>query len=84
MSSVVKPVAKKALESGESHAGERLGQKISEKSGDLIMKRLANMKKSDTPIKKNIDPPIEKKEENTDMIIERLISGSGKRRRRVF
>ena len=36
-----KPVAKKALESGISHTGERLGKKISEKSGDLIMKKLA-------------------------------------------
>ena len=52
VSSVVKkfakPLAKRALESGVSHAGERLGKKISEKSGDLIMKRLANMIKGDT------------------------------------
>ena len=33
-----KPVAKKALESGISHTGERLGKKISEKS--MIMKKL--------------------------------------------
>ena len=33
-----KPVAKKALESGISHTEERLGKKISEKSGDTIMK----------------------------------------------
>ena len=36
-----KPVAKKALEAGISH---RLGKKISEKSGDMIMKKLANMR----------------------------------------
>ena len=39
-----KPLAKKALESGISHSGEKLGKKISEKSGDMIMKKLANMR----------------------------------------
>ena len=68
-----KPVAKKALESGISHTGERLGKKISEKSGDLIMKKLANMRqgKTTTP----------KEEESTDMILNRLISGNGIKRR---
>ena len=65
-----KPVAKKALESGISHTGERLGKKISEKSGDLIMKKLA--KATTTP----------KKEESTDTILNRLISGNGKKRKR--
>ena len=37
-----KPLAKKALEARISHYGERLGKKISEKSGDLIMKKLGN------------------------------------------
>ena len=41
----VKPLSKKAIESGISNAGDRLGKKISEKSGDLIMKRLRNMRK---------------------------------------
>ena len=76
-----KPVAKKALESGVSHAGERLGKAVSEKSGDLIMKRLRNMRKGVTqpsPIKQ------QRKDESTDMILNRLISGSGiKRRRKV-
>ena len=31
----VKPLGKKAIESGISNAGDRLGKKISEKSGDL-------------------------------------------------
>ena len=62
----VKPVAKKALESGVSHAGERLGKKISEKSGDLIMKRLANMRKGDTR-----QEAIEQQGESTDMILNR-------------
>ena len=41
-----KPVAKKALQSGISHAGDKLGKKAAEKSGDLIMKKLGNMGKS--------------------------------------
>ena len=35
-----KPMAKKALESGVSHAGDKLGKAAAEKSGDLIMKKL--------------------------------------------
>ena len=73
----VKPVAKKALESGVSHAGERLGKEISEKSGDLRMKRLANMRKGDTRQK-----AIEQQRESTDMILNRLTSGSGIKRRK--
>ena len=87
VSSVVKtfakPLGEKALESGISHAGERLGKKISEKSGDLIMKRLRNMRKGDAG-QKTLTPPIEQQKESTNMILNRLISGSGvKRRRRV-
>ena len=37
---VAKPMAKKALESGISHAGDRLEKKGAEKSGDFIMKQL--------------------------------------------
>ena len=53
---IAKPVAKKALESGIKHIGERLGKKIAEKSGDLIMRSLSNIRrgnkwqKSMTPI----------------------------------
>ena len=87
VSSVVKkfakPLSKKALESGISHAGERLGKKISQKSGNLIMKRLRNMRKGDAG-QKTLTPPINQQKENTNMILSRLISGSGvKRRRRV-
>lgn len=75
-----KPAAKKALETG----GERLGKTVANKSGDLIMKRLANMRKGGTPPSLPT-LPIEKQEESTDMILNRLISGSGiKRRRRVL
>ena len=92
---VVKPFGKKALKSGISHAGEQVGKKISEKSGDLIMKRLHNMRKENVgqkalaPILKKVKAspsPIKhrQQDESTNMIINRLISGSGiKRRRRV-
>ena len=68
-----KPVAKKALESGIKNTGERIGKKISEKSGDLIMKKLA---------KARATPTTPKKEESTDTILNRLISGNGVKRRR--
>ena len=73
-----KPLAKKALESGISHTGERLGKKISEKSGDLIMKKLARA----TPTIKQMKTTTPKKEESTDTILNRLISGNGVKRRR--
>ena len=84
MKSFVKKVAKqsgkKALKSGVSH----LSKKTSEKSGDLIMEKLRNMKISDAGHRAKIVPPIKQQEESTDMIINRLISGSGvKRRSRV-
>ena len=69
----VKKSGKKALKSGVSHVSERANKKTSEKSGDLIMEKLRNI-----PIKQ------QQQEESTDMIINRLISGSGvKRRSRV-
>ena len=74
---LAKPVAKKALESGIKNTGERLGKKISEKSGDLIMKKLAKARA--TPTMKTTTP---KEEESTDMILNRLISGNGVKRRR--
>ena len=81
-----KPIAKKALESGVSHAGERLGKAVSEKSGDLIMKKLANLRKGATTQRAIVpSSPIKEQHESADMILNRLISGSGiKRRRRVF
>lgn len=79
---VVKPFGKKALKSGISYAGEKTGKKIAEKSGDLIMEKLRNMIKGDT-IQKAIAPPIKQQQqkESTDMFINRLISGSGVKRR---
>ena len=76
-----KPMAKKALESGVSHAGDKIGKAAAEKSGDLIMKKLANLRKGQKAIVPS--SPIKQQDESTDMILNRLISGSG-RRRRVF
>ena len=79
-------MAKKALESGVSHAGDRLGKAAAEKSGDLIMKKLANLRKGATTQSAIVpSSPIKQQDESTDMILNRLISGSGiKRSRRVF
>ena len=45
---VLKPFAKKAIQAGVSHAGERVGKKaadnVIERSGELIRKRLKNKK----------------------------------------
>ena len=80
---LAKPLGKKALKSGISHAGERAGKKIAEKSGDLIMKKLENMRIGNTR-QKVLTPQIERRqqEESTEAIISRLISGSGVKRRR--
>ena len=48
-SKFAKPLAKKALQSGISHAGDKLGKKAAEKSGDLIMKKLGNLGKAEGP-----------------------------------
>ena len=80
MKSVASSVVKKFVQ--PLGAGERAGKKISEKSGDLIMKRLRNMRKGNTGHRAKIVPPIKQQEESTDMIINRLTSGSGLKRRR--
>ena len=72
-SSVVKKFAKqsgkKALKSGVSH----LSKKTSEKSRNLTMEKLRNMRIGDAGQRA---PPIKQQKESTDMIIDRLISGS--------
>ena len=68
----VKQSGKKALKSGVSSISKKANKKTSEKSGDLIMEKLRNMR--------TYTPPIE--QESTDAIINRLISGSGVKRRR--
>ena len=87
-SKFAKPIAKKALQSGISHAGDKLGKKAAEKSGDLIMKKLGNMRigskkqpvKNLTPAPAAAPAPGESSEE----ILNRLISGQGvKRNKRI-
>ena len=78
---VAKPMAKKALESGISHAGDKLGKKAAEKSGELIMRKLHGstkqlMNKTMKPTK--LTKP--KQEEDYNTILNRLISGTGLRR----
>ena len=68
----------KALKSGVSN----LSKKTPEKSGDMIMKKLGNMRIDDAR-QKTLPPPIKQQEESTDMMINRLISGSGVRRSKV-
>jgi len=72
VSSLAKPIMKKAIKYGMEHAGECWGKKAAEKSGDLIMKRLRDVKQ------KAALPTI--KVESTDMILNRLISGQGLKR----
>ena len=81
---VAKPMAKKALESGISHAGDKLGKKAAEKSGDLIMKKLHGSTKPSLTTVTKISPtkstkPKQKKEDY-NLILNRLISGNGIRR----
>ena len=82
-----KPVAKKALQSGISHAGEKLGKKAVEKSGDLIMKKLGNMGKSSKANKVSRGASRAQQQssgESSAEILNRLISGSGlKRNKRI-
>ena len=78
----VRKTGEKALKSGISYVSEKMGKKISEKSGDLIMEKLKNMRIGDVR-QKALAPPIkqQQQEESTDMFINRLISGSGIKRR---
>ena len=83
---IAKPVAKKALESGIKHTGERLGKKMSEKSSNLIIRSLSNIRRGNTR-QKSVTPitPVQQQQESTDMILNRLISGNGiKRRRKIM
>jgi len=76
---VLKPVAKKALKSGIESAGdkigkkvvEKIGKKVTEKSGHLFMKDLQSSGKQ-IPKATN-----KQKEEDYNVILNRLISGSG-------
>ena len=83
-SKFAKPIAKKALQSGISHAGDKLGKKAAEKSGDLIMKKLGNMRigSKKQPVKNLTPAPAAKPApgESSEEILNRLISGQGVKR----
>ena len=72
---VLKPIAKKALKSGIESAGDKIGkkvvEKVAEKSGHLFMKDLQSSGK------KVPKAPNKQKEEDYNIILNRLISGSG-------
>ena len=76
LSTVMKPLAKKALKSGIESAGDKLGKKVVEKSGHLFMKDLQ---------KKVVAKPKQKvvEEEDYNAILNRLISGSGNKKKKV-
>ena len=93
MSTVLKPLAKKALKSGIESAGDKLGkkvvEKVAEKSGHLFMKDLAKRVKGSDPqgVKDPKDPKPkqtnkQKEEEDYNVILNRLISGSGIKKKR--
>ena len=75
MNTVLKPIAKKALKSGIESAGDKIGkkvvEKIAEKSGHLFMKDLQSSGKQVPKATKK------QKEEDYNVILNRLISGSG-------
>jgi len=74
---VVKPIAKKALKSGIESAGDKLGkkavEKVAEKAGHLFIKDLQSSGKAKTKAKNKQ----KEKEEDYNVILNRLISGSG-------
>ena len=81
---VLKPIAKKALKSGIESAGDKIGkkvvEKVAEKSGHLFMKDLHSLGKQ-LPKASN-----KQKEEDYNIILNRLISGSGikKKKKKVL
>ena len=81
-SKFAKPVAKEALQSGISHAGDKLGKKAAEKSGDLIMKKLGNLGKPKVPTRSAPPPKAQPQSsgESSAEILNRLISGQGVKR----
>lgn len=56
---------------------------MAEKSGDLMMKKLANMQKKKRKQKRPTLPTIIE-EENTDMLLNRLISDKGRRQKTII
>ena len=89
---VLKPVAKKALKSGIESAGDKLGkkvvEKVVEKAGDKLGKKVVEksghlfMKDLQSSGKQVPKAPNKQKEEDYNVILNRLISGSGTKKRK--
>ena len=80
---VIKPMGKKAVEASISHAGDKLGKKAVEKSGDFIMKKLHSERQKSRPANqsKTVSSGSTKpKQEDYNLILNRLISGNGIRK----
>ena len=83
MNAVLKPIAKKALKSGIESAGDKIGKKVvekiskkvAEKSGHLFMKDLQSLNKQLPKAKAKVKK--KQKEEDYNVVLNRLISGSG-------
>ena len=79
---VLKPFAKKAIQAGVSHAGEKVGKKaadkVIEKSGELIRKRLGSKKaaKSKPKPAKPAKPAKSKTQDEVHTLINYLIERS--------
>ena len=76
---ILKPITKKAIESVGNKLGNKLGKKAAEKSGHLFMKDLQKVVAK--PTQKVVAKPTQKVVEDYNIILNRLISGSGKRRK---
>ena len=78
---VLKPIAKKALKSGIESAGDKIGkkavEKVAKKAGHFFMKDLQSSGKQ-IPKAKN-----KQKEEDYNVILNRLISGSGMKKQKI-
>ena len=75
---VVKPFAKKALKAGVSHAGERVGKKaadkVIEKSGNLIRKRLSQRTPTTGSKGRVTKSTAKKTRDDVNMLINNLIA----------
>ena len=81
---VLKPVAKKALKSGIESAGDKLGKKVVEKSGHILIKELQKKGKKSNP-RKEVSKATnkQKEEEDYNVILNRLISGEGYKKKKI-
>ena len=78
-----KQLIKKAVDSAATSAGDKLGKTIVDKSVNLLSKKSAKKEKSGDLIQRklgNVKSQQPTNQEETDAILDRLIQGSGKKR----